>query len=101
MSNPQLMDSVDDGLIVGHIETRRKVCAHCGHTTRCIRVGKIMDDELRQWVKESPNKFIFGKVLVNKLQVDLDAMIGSYVGIGCGCYGKAHRQVAHVKEAMR
>jgi hypothetical protein len=100
MSKPQLMNSVDDGLIVGNIEARRKVCAHCGHTTRCIRVGMITDDELKQWVKESPNKFIFGKVRANKLQ-DLDAMIGSYIGIGCGCYGKAHRQVAHVKEAMR
>jgi hypothetical protein len=100
MSRPQLMDTVEDGLIEGNVESKRKLCAHCGHTTKCIRIRKLTDDKLREWAEESPNKLIFAKTIGNKNR-DMEAMIGPYIGIGCGCYGKAHRQVAHVKEAMR
>jgi hypothetical protein len=30
-----------------------------------------------------------------------DASMISRIGIGCGCYAKGHRQIAHIKDKMK
>lgn len=91
MSRPQLMHSVDDGLILGAVERSRQVCNVCGHTTMCIFITKIT---LPKGLEPSNSLIAFrdGKDQVNKRVVPL-----RYIGIGCGCYARFHRQVAHIE----
>lgn len=93
MSTPQLMNTVDDGLITGNVEANRQWCEVCNFPTRCINIQSI---DLPEDVGKPSTRLI---AYVNKA----DAAYRSdpirpvkYIGIGCGCYAKFHRQIAHI-----
>jgi hypothetical protein len=88
------MRDVDDKYIVGWVEQTAKVCGNCGEGTLCIHVKKIrMPDR----IDPKDHKIIFIRIANRPVQ----GQTGPYLGIGCGCYATAHRQMAHVEGAIK
>lgn len=73
------MHSVKDEYITGNICRTRKSCDNCGHPTTCISIHTIAWPE---FIKNPDSRLIFYNV--------------EHIGIGCGCYAKGHRQIAHI-----
>jgi hypothetical protein len=89
MSRPKLMHSVDDGIVTGDVSRTRQVCAVCGHYTMAIQVFTSSLEALqKKGIKPTDTMLV-------KL-IDKDP----YIGIGCGCYARFHRQVAHISHNM-
>lgn len=93
MATPQLMNQVEDGIIRGWVEMKRKDCQICGHATKCIGVIEV---SLPEGLKKTDSNVLF-----NRLNADFYPDRGPYIGIGCGCYAKGHRQVAHITSAIK
>jgi hypothetical protein len=56
-------------------------CSNCGHA-------------LNHCVKYAPRSFELPEdILVSKTILKT---VDNYIGVNCGCYGKFHRQVAHI-----
>ena len=70
-----------DGYITGMLEVAPRECDHCGHEALCVHVTAI---SYPPGIK-SDDKRIIPKQ-------------DKYLGTTCGCYGKAHRQLAHINE---
>lgn len=81
MSRPKLMNVVDDDYIDGWVEQNRQRCAICDHTTKCIGIAKL----------KLPASTLFHRAYDDT----------GYIGIGCGCYARAHRQIAHIRHSVQ
>lgn len=93
MSKPQLMNTVDDGLITGNVETNRQWCRICNFPTRCINIHSI---DLPEDVGKPTNRLIAYERHITKDERTETFGPVKYIGIGCGCYAKFHRQIAHI-----
>lgn len=89
MSRPRRMHDVEDGYITGTIMANREKCGVCGWWTKCIRIHNFTPPEgiETEWL-------ILAYRMVNGQALGTAV---TYVGIGCGCYAKAHRQIAHIQ----
>lgn len=78
---------VNDGIVSGKLLHRTIDCDVCGVPTCCVRVGgyKLGGINWRSVI-------IAVKKPGQPLAVNL--------GIGCGCYAKFHRQVAHILDSI-
>lgn len=83
------MRHVDDGILKGRVHGVRKPCGVCGQTRMVIRIEEIT---LPQGIEPSKSIIAYRDDPTNPKVVPL-----TYIGIGCGCYAKFHRQVAHIK----
>jgi hypothetical protein len=95
------LSDVNDGYITGRVEQKGYECGHCGMPTRVIRIDglklqkEIYYSPMGNSEKERKNRlkrFIF---------CDDNGSALNYIGIGCGCYAKAHRQIAHIVDNVR
>lgn len=90
-----LMHSIRDGIITGALRRTKEFCGNCGEDTCVAEVTKI---ELPTGIDPSHRLIGYG------VHAGPDGAIcihHRYLGIGCGCYGKFHRQLAHIEERMR
>lgn len=93
MSRPQLMNAVADGIVTGWVEAKRHDCGVCGHPTRVIGINGVA---LPMGIEKADRK-----ILLNQACQDLPPGREAYIGIGCGCYAKGHRQIAHITSALK
>lgn len=78
---------VKDGYITGKVDIASKQrCGNCLRDTIALEVTKL---DLPQYIKPS-NKLIFCK----------GTKPHGFIGIGCGCYAKGHRQIAHITDRV-
>lgn len=80
-----LMHAVRDGVVTGALERTKQTCRICGEGTCTIYIASL---SLPQGVNEGDNRIIFNQARSNPKM--------PYIGVGCGCYAKAHRQLAHI-----
>lgn len=88
---------LDDGIIQGRLHDRLIVCDVCRtkqqgiwiHNVELPIVGNKRLTPVITMIlfRESPMITSEGKIKVIPI---------TYIGIGCGCYGRAHRQLAHI-----
>lgn len=91
MSHNGTFRAVSDGLIRGEVLTNKTACSKCGTATVVIHVHEIT---LPAGIK--PGVQLLGYVrrgLVAGAVTHRD-----FLGIGCGCYAKFHRQIVHIKD---
>ncbi len=82
---------VNDGIVSGKLLHRTVACDVCGVPTCCVEVdGYVLEDiHYTSTIialpddKRRPRQFT-----------------AVYLGIGCGCYSKFHRQVAHIRDSI-
>lgn len=84
---------VRDGIVTGRLLRTLLTCDVCGLRTCGIEVGGYDLPKDVPWTSTiihipRGNRFIQDQVMV------------VYLGIGCGCYAKFHRQVAHIKDSI-
>lgn len=86
MSN---MREVDDGMITGIVLGKKLECSNCGNKTMCIHITKIT---LPPGIEPFPRLIFYERnpYIVN------DVLPIEQIGIGCGCYGRANRQIAYL-----
>lgn len=89
MTSPttKAMDRLDDGYIKGQIYHLRQECDHCHKRTMCIKVEKVT---LPPSIKPSTHLITFHYQRTTQL-THVECL-----GISCGCYAKAHRQLVHI-----
>lgn len=75
---------VRDGIVVGALSRALVTCGNCQERCCGIYVTSVEGVEKHK----GANGIIFAKVM---------QMHHPAIGIGCGCYAKAHRQLAHIK----
>lgn len=92
---PQLMHQVDDGILQGNIERKRGECGVCGHTTMVIRVHTPTLENLADLDIDPTRTLLKGITSSSRLRAD------PHIGIGCGCYAKFHRQIAHIRDRKK
>jgi hypothetical protein len=85
------MLEVDDGIVKGRMRRTGIWCQNCQEDAYGIVVTELNLPE--------------GISLVSKLIVGRDkygkTVPITMLGISCGCYAKAHRQIAHIQDAQR
>lgn len=84
-----------DGIIEGKVRARYEFCAHCSESTIVVQIEAL---ELPEGIKPST------KLIGYAQQVSADGTtVGHvrYLGIGCGCYARFHRQIAHITTAQK
>lgn len=85
---------VRDGIVTGVLLRTKIVCDVCGQGTCGIEVGAYDLPEEVPWTKTIIN-------LQFRQKSDEEGyLVAAYLGIGCGCYAKFHRQVAHIKDSV-
>lgn len=85
---PVSMDTVNDGILHGKLGQTKGDCEVCGMGTRCLHIYEA----------HMPEGIDIGKTIAHS-PTDTGAPI-TLIGIGCGCYAKFHRQVAHIQDKM-
>lgn len=82
------MANVEDGLIVGSLAFPLANCGVCGKNTKCIYIFDVVMPE---------DISVRATILWNRAKEErIDP-----VGVGCGCYAKFHRQVAHIEDKRK
>lgn len=81
------MCSVDDGYIQGHTVPGLRQCWRCGRSTLVIEVENTTFDG-----------FTVAATILHDRTTDKAAPKSiRFIGVGCGCYAKLHRQIANIK----
>jgi hypothetical protein len=83
---------VSDTIIRGKIHYQSERCGYCDNPTTCITVIKVTLPE-----PMTPAKTL---ILFNEIPEDEKLVPIKRIGIGCGCYARAHRQITHIKDLM-
>lgn len=74
-----------------------KFCGNCRQPTTCIAVSKInLPDEI-----EPSTKLIGYEAFVPEGSLSARLKPIHLIGIGCGCYARFHRQVAHIQDRKK
>ena len=92
---------VNDGIITGTILKTKRLCYHCNDMTMCIHVKKIT---LPPGIEPFPRLILYREMPDPNDYSTKPAMIAapiSEIGIGCGCYAKAHRQIAYLNAGLK
>jgi hypothetical protein len=81
---------VNDGYINGATAPRQKNCGVCGQRTLCIDIAGVV----------MPRGVTTRATILHANRHDRDdPAIVPCIGVGCGCYGKLHRQLAHINKS--
>lgn len=80
---------VDDGIIRARSLHLSRECENCHSMTTCL---KVLDVRLPQGITAST------RLILYKTGVSPDEKV-DYLGLSCGCYAKAHRQIAHIRHS--
>ena len=91
MPNKPTIRAVNDGLITGGVSTQGLPCPNCNQTTVCVDIDAI---KLPESIK--PNR-----KLIAFYEVPTGVTEHLWLGIGCGCYAKFHRQIAHIQDRQK
>lgn len=83
-----LWSAYDDGLVSGRLLHRLLTCDVCGRPTACVEVEDY-DPRLRA---------IWHSTIIALYRQVEDRVVAVYLGLGCGCLAKLHRQVVHIEE---
>ena len=84
------LSDVDDGYLRGIIEVKGGECYACGRMTRVIFVRSLT---LPKGFEDFETQRL---IFCDSTGTQLDR-----VGIGCGCYAKGHRQIAHILDSFK
>ncbi len=84
---------VNDGIVSGRLLHRTIDCDVCGVPTCCVRVDGYNLPEIR-WTST------LICIWPNRPVRDPEPQCAVFLGIGCGCYAKFHRQVAHIRDSI-
>jgi hypothetical protein len=79
------MSTVNDGYIAGRTSTRQRLCKRCGKRTLCIEIDTLT----------LPQNMTVKATILQDRTFEEPTLI-PFVGVGCGCYAKFHRQLAHI-----
>lgn len=82
---------VDDGIVRGRLLRVSHTCDVCEVRTACIEVDSTEGYKLPQDVP-------WTATIINLK--DLHYPVAIFLGIGCGCYARFHRQVAHIVDSV-
>lgn len=82
---------IDDGILDGFIQRHACFCGVCGTRTYCITSRNY----------KHPTVPIKATILMQPDEFGQEPYRIWYLGIGCGCYGKFHRQIAHIVDKMK
>lgn len=82
--------TVDDTVVFGVIHRHSITCCLCRRKTYGILIGEV---NLPEGISRSP------KIILIQLTPDGVEPIPN-IGIGCGCYARAHRQIAHIQDRI-
>lgn len=80
------------GSVGGYIHTNRLTCGVCGQPTMCIVMNRR--PSLPDYIEKDDAKILFHQASQSPHPQDKSAY--GFIGIGCGCYARAHRQIAHI-----
>ena len=79
--------TLDDGYIIGMVLGTHRQCEHCDYKTVCVKITGLM----------LPKGMTVKATILQDRKEDEPHRI-TYIGVGCGCYAKFHRQVAHIND---
>jgi hypothetical protein len=82
---------IDDGLLVGYLVIHSEPCGNCGVPTWPFQIESIL---LPQGIKPSTKLIVYREGAHGLEQI-------KHIGFACGCYGKFHRQIAHIQSRMK
>lgn len=99
MTNEQLphnrltMHMLRDGIISGAIERTKQECGICGTWTMVIWITTV---DLPQGIK------VESTILTQTTSTTRpQGRTVGLIGVGCGCYARFHRQIAHIEDMMK
>lgn len=78
----------DDGIVSGRLLRRLQACDVCGAPTACVGV---MGYDL-------PPQVPYTATIIHVKR--WGQALAIYLGLGCGCLARFHRQVAHIKDTQ-
>lgn len=87
--------AVDDDLILGEVMQLRAQCEHCLKKTVVVHIHTL---NLPNGIESSTHLIPFYIENRDTLAADPIKQV-KFLGIGCGCYAKFHRQIAYIKGA--
>lgn len=87
--------TLNDGIIDGTIEAKGNFCGNCNEPTWCVTVKEIT---LPAAIAPSYRLIAYGTAAGPEGVICIHHR---YLGIGCGCYAKFHRQLAHIEDRMK
>lgn len=79
---------VRDGYLIGTAGGRQRKCDHCGEKTLCIEITGVVLP-----------KGMTVKATILQDRHDTEPSCIERIGVGCGCYAKLHRQIAHINDS--
>jgi hypothetical protein len=79
---------VNDGIVSGKLLHRTIACDVCGVPTCVVRVEDYKFPDEVWW----QSTIVYLRKNETPIAVNL--------GVGCGCYAKFHRQVAHIRDSI-
>jgi hypothetical protein len=90
-------NELHDPYLIGHINYgARAQCQNCGELAMCIEVKNVLlPDDI-----EPSTRLILCLQHPSNSQAKPDPSLFTWIellGIGCGCYARAHRQIAHIQ----
>lgn len=85
MAVPRPWSPVHDGIVSGRLLRKSHACDVCGLDTACILVWCYKMPEGVRWTS-----------LIISTKGDPPWKVAVHLGVGCGCYAKLHRQIAHI-----
>lgn len=98
------MKEFSDGLITGYLNNRvQHKCQACGEKVYCIYILRVI---LPEGIKPL-GTFVLYRYAAGELRDQMGSpgqrfvVAVQYIGITCGCYAKAHRQIAHIQHKRR
>jgi hypothetical protein len=94
----QAKATVHDGIIDGKVDIQKHFCDYCDMGTMTVIIDSFSMPEGIE-----PQATILGRIITRF--TDRPAPTPPFrsqmrIGIGCGCYAKFHRQVAHIQSKM-
>jgi hypothetical protein len=92
MSTRKSAAHLDDGLITGRLDGALHMCPVCHTRQHCIQIYKVT---LPENVKPQHSMILYRRG-TNPSLASPDFVPHTFIGVTCGCYAKAHRQMAHI-----
>jgi hypothetical protein len=91
---------MDDGVVQGNLEPYRSDCTVCKTKAWGIRITGV---KLPDKIKPSASFILFEEATeADPLRPTRSYFRAvSFIGINCGCYARAHRQIAHIQEKLK
>lgn len=77
---------LDDGILRGYLLRSEHPCGICGKKTVVLSLRGV----------ELPEGMTYAATILKILPEKRSR----YIGVGCGCYARVHRQIAHIKDSI-